>query len=458
MTHYHQFLESKTIVDVPCGFEARDINPKLFNFQRDIVKWGLQRGRFAGWEDCGLGKSAQQLEWSHQVFKHTGKNILLLAPLAVSEQHADEARKFGIEQVKVCADQSEVEPGITITNYEKLHKFDASEFGGVALDESSILKSFDGKFRNRIIDSFRDTPFKSAWTATPAPNDFMELGNHAEFLGVMTRAEMLATFFVHDGGDTSKWRLKGHAEKDFWRWLCSWAINIRKPSDLGYSDDGFVLPPLKVIEEIVSSNHVSEGFLFPLPASSLGDRRSARRSSLSNRVNRSVEIANSSKEQFLVWCDLNDESKALSEAIDGAVEVTGSDSDEHKVETAKRFVRGDIRAVVTKGSIWGWGLNLQNSRNQIHCGVTDSAEEWYQKVRRQLRFGQKEEVRCWVVTSESEGAVVSNIKRKLADMDKMATETVKFMAQISSAQIHKKTSRQTTEYKPAVPMDLPAFI
>lgn len=458
MRDYKTFLKEKAIVDKPTGFSPGPLNPSAFNFQRDIVSWVCNRGRAAGFEDCGLGKSLQELMVLNEIFLHTKKNVLLLTPLSVSHQFLDEALKFGIEQVKVCANQSEVTEGITITNYEKLHKFDTSEFIGVALDESSILKSFDGKSRSQLISAFRETPYKSAWTATPSPNDFMELGNHAEFLGVMSYTEMLATFFVHDGGETSKWRLKGHAEKDFWQWLCSWAVNIRKPSDLGYSDDGFILPELCVKEEIVPSDYKSEGFLFAMPASSLSERRNARRSSLSNRVTRSAEIANSSKEQFLVWCDLNDESKELAGAIDGAVEVTGSDSDEHKINTARDFVAGKIRVVVTKGSIWGWGLNLQNSHNQIHCGVTDSAEEWYQKVRRQLRFGQKEIVQCWVVTSESEGAVVANIKRKILDMDRMANEMVKYMAKISTGQIHKKSERETISYKPKKQMQIPAWL
>lgn len=455
---YQDFLASKAIVDAPSGFiPTIPINDKLFPFQRDIVGWGLKRGRAAFFEDCGLGKTPQQLEWAHQIFEHEKCDVLILAPLAVAEQTVREAKKFGIEQIKQCADQSEVELGITVTNYEKLHRFEASKFGAVALDESSILKSYTGKIRTQIIDSFKHTPYRSAWTATPAPNDYMELGNHAEFLGVMNREEMLATFFVHDGGDTSKWRLKKHAEEDFWRWLCSWAVNIRRPSDLGYDDGDFILPELEMKNVIVEADCHSAGLLFTLPASSLQERREARRVSLSERVKAAANLANSDRDQWLVWCDLNDESAALAKTIDGAVEVKGADSDEHKAKSMLGFASGDIRCLVTKGSIAGFGMNWQNSWKQIHCGVSDSHEELYQKIRRQYRFGQKSKVECYIITSNLDQAVIANLKRKQSDSDRMAGEMVKHMAEVFRGEIF-KTQRITTKYNPTTPMVLPDWI
>lgn len=291
--NYSEFLTKKASVDVPTGFEPKDlplIRP-LFNFQRDIVRWAIRRGRAALWEDCGLGKTAQQLAWANEVAHHTGRPVLILAPLAVAEQTVREGAEMGIE-VRHVSDDSDVHDGpfIYITNYEKLHRFKPRRFAGVVLDESSILKSYDGHYRTTLIEAFADTAYRLACTATPAPNDFMELGNHAEFLGVMTREEMLSMFFTHDGGNTSQWRLKGHAQRDFWRWICSWAVNIRKPSDLGYPDEGFSLPPILMSEHIVESDQKMDGLLFAMPASSLQERREARRSSLTKRVETTYQL------------------------------------------------------------------------------------------------------------------------------------------------------------------------
>src|SRR5208282_40128 len=286
-------------------------------------------------------------------------------------------------------------------------------------DESSILKSFDGAFRNLIIESFRETPFKLACTATPAPNDYMELGNHAEFLGVLTRSEMLSEYFIHDAGKTQDWRLKGHAEEDFWKWVCSWAVMCRKPSDLGFDDDGFILPELKILNQIVESNQVAEDALFPLPASSLQERRAARRGSLNERCIAAADIGNSRKEQFVVWCDLNDESKTLSKLIDGAIEVTGSDDDDHKADAMLGFAEGRYRVIVSKPSIAGHGMNWQCCHNVLFVGLSDSYEQFYQATRRCWRFGQKEPVIVHVITSNLENAVLENIKRKERDHEEM---------------------------------------
>lgn len=446
---YETFLRSKAVVDSPTGISsAVEINPALFDFQQSIVRWAIRRGRAAIFSDCGTGKTAMQLEWSRHVCAEAGGNILILAPLAVAQQTVTEGSKFGIS-VTHCRTQGDVKPGINVTNYEMLHHFDCSEFVGVVLDESSILKAYDGKFRTRIIESFARTPFKLACTATPAPNDYMELGNHAEFLGVMSRTEMLSMFFVHDGGETQKWRLKGHAESEFWKWLCSWAVNLRKPADLGFNDGGFTLPPLEIKQHIVDANSQSAGLLFTLPASTLQERRDARRSSLDERVRVASEIANSTDGPVLVWCDLNCESDALTKAIPGAVEVKGSDSVEHKEASLRGFSAGEIRVLVTKPSIAGHGLNWQHCDTMVFVGLSDSYEEYYQAVRRCWRFGQKKPVTAHIVISTLEGAVAANIARKEKDAERMASAMVEHMASISSEEI-RGVRREKSEYKRTV--------
>ena len=439
---------------MPTGFMAGNLSTRLFDFQSDAVKWACGRGRAALFEDCGLGKTPQQLVWAHQVLEHTGKAVLILAPLGVASQTVREGKKFGIA-VKLVTCQSEVTgPGIYVTNYEKLHRFELHQFGAVVLDESSILKSYDGKTRNQIIELGARIPFKLACTATPAPNDFMELGNHSEFLGVMSRTEMLATFFVHDGGDTSKWRLKGHAEQAFWKWICSWAVNIRKPSDLGYSDKKFKLPKLNMQEHVVRSSQKMDGYLFALPASSLKERRDARRTSLSERVELAASLADG--EQWVFWCNMNSESDALARTLD-AEEIRGDTSEEERDRIVLGFLDGSIKRVVTKPSIWGFGLNLQCCHNTALVGLSDSYEEFYQVIRRFYRFGQNHPVNAHIIISDLEGAVLANIKRKEADASRMADEMVKHMAQFSTEAI-KSQQRETIEYLPKIEMEIPTWL
>lgn len=455
--NYSSFLARKRIIDVPSGMsELPDIKPTLFPFQQDIVRWALRRGRAAVFADCGLGKGFMALEWAQKVFEHTLEDVLIVAPLAVAFQFSIEAEKFGYD-VNFCRSQMGVKPGINTTNYEMLHHFDASKFGGVVLDESSILKSLDGKTRNQLIEMFRPTPFKLCCTATPAPNDMMEIGSHSEFLGVMTRSEMLSMFFVHDGGDTSKWRLKGHAKEDFWRWLCSWAVNIRKPSDLGYDDSDFKLPELEIIEHVVESEQKMDGFLFALPASSLSERREARKCSLNGRVALAADIANKTEGQSLIWCDLNAESGMLKELIQGAFEIRGSDKTMVKEMTIRCFLDGTARRLISKPSIFGMGLNLQNCHDMIYVGLSDSYEMFYQSLRRCWRFGQKHKVTANVITSNLEGAVVANIKRKEKEALEMAAQMVKFMAPISSAEI-KGLQQTKTNYEPKEALKIPVWI
>lgn len=448
--NYSAFLASKSTACPPVGFDPSDFTAPLFPFQRDIVTMACRVGRFCIWADCGMGKTAMQLEWAAQVCRHTGGNVLILAPLAVSHQTVREGQKFGIA-CQFASTQADVQPGITITNYEKLGHFDPASFQGVVLDESSILKAYTGKIRNQIIESFAQTPFRLACSATPAPNDHMELGNHAEFVGVMTRTEMLAMFFVHDGGDTSKWRLKGHAVSKFWEWVCSWAVTIRKPSDLGYEDGSFILPDMLIQDCTVetprdaATDDAGQMALFAMEARTLSDQRHVRKASLDLRVAAAATLANSNTEQWLIWCDLNDESKALTAAIDGAVEVSGSDSDDHKRQAAIDFQDGKIRVLVSKPRIFGFGLNFQRCHNVAFVGLSHSYEAFYQAIRRCWRFGQQQPVNAHIIYDVAEGRVIDNIRRKEADSIAMAENMVAIMKQSTMEQL-KKIQRQVAPH------------
>jgi len=453
---YEEFLKKKEIKHKSSGFDIdrEKLNSKAFDFQKDITKWALKKGRAAIFADCGLGKTEMQLDWANQVHKYTEGNILIIAPLSVSLQTKREGEKFGIK-VNICRNQNDVKPGINITNYEKLEHF-TSDFVGVVLDESSILKSFAGKMRNYIIEKFANTPYKLACTATPSPNDFMELGNHSEFLGAMSRSEMLATYFVHDGGDTAKWRLKGHAEHDFWRWVASWAVVLKTPKDLGYDIAGYELPELNFIEHIIPSE-VGDYELFVKPAETLQERREARKQSMRKRVELAADIVNNSNENWLVWCDYNDESELLSKTIKNAIEVKGSDRPEHKEYAGLEFANGNIKCLVSKPSIFGFGMNWQNCHNIIFCGLSDSYEQFYQAIRRCWRFGQEKSVNVHIIISEKEINVLENIKRKEQQMNKMAQNMVELTKEITIAEIH-NTTRIMQKYKPEKIMTIPEWI
>jgi len=393
-----------------------------------------------------------QLEWA----KHITGRVIIVAPLAVAGQTVREAERFGIDGVKYLRDDDQDTP-IVVTNYEMLDHFRPDDFEGVVLDESSILKSYTGKFRNQLVNDWGKVAFRLCATATPAPNDFMELGNHAEFLGVMTRVEMLASFFVHDGGETQKWRLKGHAESEFWRWLCSWAVMIRKPSDLGYPDGEFQLPPCQINQVQVDHDADAEGLLFAMEARTMDERRSARRASLDARVEAVADMVNQSSDSWLVWCDLNSESDALKRAIPGAVEIRGSDDPETKEERMLAFTEGRHRVLVTKPSICGWGMNWQHCSHMAFTGLSDSYEQFYQAIRRCWRFGQKDAVKCYVVTASTEGAVVSNIKRKERNAEDMANQMVEHMSCLNTENI-RGTQRVDKSYKPTTRIELPSFL
>ena len=447
---YSDFLAQKALVVAPVGFTPLSFTAPLFPFQQDIVSLACKLGRFCIWADCGMGKTPMQLEWARQVCQQTGGRVLILAPLAVSHQTVREAEKFGISGVAFAAHPQDTDARIVVTNYQKLDRFNPSDYVGIVLDESSILKAMDGKTRSAILDAFRRTPYRLACSATPAPNDYMELGNHAEFVGVMTREEMLAMFFVHDGGDTSKWRIKGHAVNKFWEWVCSWAVTIRKQSDLGYDDGGFKLPALHMHDCIVETPHErlpdaqGQSSLFPQQATTLNDQRAVQRGSLENRVAEAVKLANGHG-QWIVWCHLNDESAALAASIDGAVEVTGSDSDDHKVASAIGFQDKSIRVIVSKASLFGFGMNFQNCHQVVFVGMSHSYEQYYQAIRRCWRFGQTEPVECHVVYDWAEGTVIENIRRKDADATEMAESMVGIMRANTLEQL-KQVQRQVMPY------------
>lgn len=453
---YEEFIASKGFADVPTGFDCDIPVGPLFDFQAACVKWALKRGRAALFEDTGLGKTIQEATWAQKVCDHTGGNVIIAAPLCVAQQTVEEAAKFGIT-IKYCRDQSEVEPGITIMNYEMIEHFSPEYFIGVALDESGIIKSQNGKMRKFITDAFRLTPYKLSCTATPSPNDWMELGTQAEFLGVMTSVEMLSTFFTHDGGDTGKWRLKGHGKVKFWEWMATWAICIRSPADLGFDGSRYVLPPLELVEHVVESGELLEGYLFPVVAQSLTERRQAKKASIDVRLELAARLASEHQGPVIVWCHLNEESDRLAKMIDGAVEVTGSMSIEEKTRNIMAFTHGEKRVLVSKPSICGAGMNWQFCNVQIFAGMNDSYEQFYQAVRRCYRFGQKNTVTAHIITADTEGAVKANIARKQAQSDTMAVEMVAYMRDLTQKQIHGATSG-TEAYRPAIPLAIPSWV
>jgi superfamily II DNA or RNA helicase len=460
---YHQFLEEKSRTVVASGFTVNpeDLNPHLFAYQRAIVHRALSQGKFCIWADCGLGKTLQQLVWADEVSRYTNMPVLILAPLAVSSQTIREGGKFGIK-VNWCEDSDDVINGINITNYEKLERFDASVFSGVVLDESSILKAHDSKYRTYIINVFERTPYKLACSATPSPNDIIELGNHAQFLGVMTREEMLAMYFTHDGGRTSNWRLKKHAADEFWKFVCGWAVMVRQPSDLGFSDDGFKLPELVIHDEAVSANvDPPDGMLFWINADSLNDQRHIRKESIQDRCNRALEIVKSKpNEQWLIWCNLNGESRLLKDLIGESfdcVEITGSDTDKHKIQSMIDFQDGKLQVLVTKPSIAGFGMNWQNCSKIIFVGLSHSYEEYYQAVRRCWRFGQNHPVHVHIIYEEREGSVIANIKRKDKESGEMAVAMVNLMKK-ESMRLLGQTSRIATNYKAGKRMVIPDWL
>jgi hypothetical protein len=441
---YHSFISQKERSYIGCGFDCTVKGSKLFDFQKHLVEWALRIGRSAIFADCGLGKSPTQLHWADEVRRHTGKPVLILAPLAVSHQTEREAEKFGIDDVHVSA--GNVYP-ITITNYEKLKHFNCDDFSGVVADESSILKAYSGKIRQEITEFMQPIDYRLLCTATPAPNDYMELGNSCEALSIMRRVEMLSVYFTHDSGSTQDWILRGHAESAFWRFMASWSRALRKPSDIGFDDDRFILPELHMDQHTLRSKP-AEGSLFVTEAITLDAQRKERKATINERCETVASIANSEDAPFLAWCSLNDESKMLAKLIDGAEEVSGSDSDDEKTRKMLGFSRGEIKCLVTKPSIAGFGMNWQHC-NRMSFFPSHSHEAFYQSVRRCWRFGQTKPVTVHIVTTEAESRVLDNMRRKERSAEEMYSKIVEHM---------RDEQKRTNEYKPTLRLEVPKWI
>ena len=431
---YEEFLKAKQKRHTPCGLEVSEIGGNLFDWQKTVTKWALKQGKAALFEDCGLGKTPQQLVWGDEVSKATGKPVLILAPLAVSMQTKREGVKFNVG-VNICETQADIKPGVNITNYEKLDHFDAKAFSGVVLDESSILKAYMGKTKRQIVEMFKNTPYRLACTATPAPNDLMELLNHAEFLGIMRSSEALSIWFIADQSNSGAYKLKGHAEKDFWQWVASWAVCIEKPSDIGYPDDGYILPPLAEHNEIVQISDMNDdltlGFFRDIDMSATGFFKEKSRT-VKERAARCAEIATATDEQYLIWCYTNEEASELARLIPEAVEVRGSDKPERKETAALRFIDGDARVLISKPSIFGYGLNFQNCHNAVFCGLDYSFESYYQALRRLYRFGQDKPVNIWRVLGSTEQNILDVIGRKQKQKDAMSRGMAEHMREFQT--------------------------
>lgn len=449
---YRAFLETKKTKIPESGFVVDDseLNPMLFPFQKHCVKRALKCGKYALFENTGLGKTIQQLEWAERIVGRMGGKIIIIAPLAVVGQTIDEGRKFGYNVHRVGESSGD---GIFITNYDQIENIEISDYVGVVLDESSILKNFDGATKQIIIDSFKGTPYKLACTATPSPNDVMELGNHAEFLDVMSRNEMLAMYFIHDGGNTSSWRLKGHCEQMFWDFVSDWATMIEKPSDIGFSDDGYILPPLHLIEDHIETAKRDDGLLFNDTAVNATNYNDELRQTMNERMARVAEIVNTRKDDnFIVWIKQDAEGDILRGLIPDAVEVRGSESPEVKETKLLGFGQNKFRVLVTKLKIAQFGLNYQNCHNQIFASLDFSFESTYQGIRRCYRFGQTEEVYITLICTDTMQNVRETIQRKQEAFEDMQRK----MTAATNRNIHAKNKfRQTMGCQT---MRLPQFI
>ncbi len=435
MQNYEDFVAGKRRAEVGTGHQPGELNPHLFDFQHAIVSWAVRRGRAAIFADTGLGKTLMQLSWADEVASHTNGAVLILAPLAVSEQTIEQGSTFGITVRRVPHGGSPDAPGVWITNYERMDAIDFGGLHGLVLDESSILKAHDGKTRTRIIESAQGVPYRLSCTATPSPNDFEELGNQCEFLGVMTRTEMLATYFVNDTGDTGTWRLKGWGASKFWEWMGTWAVVLRNPSDLGFDGSRYVLPAPQYLEHVVETDPLGND-LFSRPAQTLTERRQAQRASIEQRCRALADVVNSeSSEPWLIWCHLNDEAELLQSLIPGSINVQGSDSAEYKAEQMMAFSRGTLRVLISKPKICGFGMNWQHCARMAFVGLDDSFEKFYQAVRRCHRFGQKRSVQVHLFTAENEGQILLNLKRKEEQHHEMSANMIEHMKDIMNHEL-----------------------
>lgn len=455
MSDYDEFIAAKLSRFEGRGIDVADleINESLFPHQIDLVRWALAKGRAAVFADTGLGKTAIQLEWARHV--STRGRVLVLAPLAVAQQTEREAARLGIE----CAyERHDTGEPIVVTNYDRIHLFDPSLFAGVVLDESSILKSYDGATCTALIEAFSRTPFRLACTATPAPNDFTELGNHSEFLGAKTRVEMLAEFFCHDGGSTQDWRLKGHARRVFWEWVASWGAVVRSPADLGHDASAYTLPALRWHAHSVGVDHSqahASGSLL-LAGAGLAEQRAIRRSTVGARVEAAAALVDNDR-PAVIWCELNDEGDALAAAIPGSVNVAGADSSEEKERKLADFSEGRVRVMISKPKIAGFGLNWQHCANVVFVGASHSYEQTYQAVRRCWRFGQRSPVDVHVIAAETDAAIVDNYRKKEAAAALMFDESAPMVRDAVRASLA-ATSRSWNEYSPKQTMEIPSWL
>ena len=430
LSNYHDFIERKSQIDIYSGFEPIEIPDFLFDFQKSLVDWAIRKGKAAIFADCGLGKTPMQLVWADNIIRKTNRPVLILTPLGVSAQTIDEANKFNIDAER--SKDGRFLKDIIITNYESLHKFDSNSFAGCVCDESSILKSFDGVRKAEITEFMKKMEYRLLCTATAAPNDYVELGTSSEALGYLGHMDMLTRFFRNVDGSTlggshgfrfknrdrldayhgrkSLWRFKGHAEIPFWKWVCSWARALRKPSDLGFDDDGFILPTLNEKQYLIDTNKPAEGFLFVLPAIGLKEQREERRRTIKERCEKTAELVEG-KKHSIIWCHLNDEGDILDKIISDSVQVSGKDSDDEKEEKFYAFTSGSVKRIITKPKIGAWGLNWQHCNHEVFF-PSHSYEQYYQGVRRCWRFGQKNPVYIDIVTTEGEKEVLDNLKRK----------------------------------------------
>ena len=448
-TTYEDFLWKKSQLTGDFGFSPTFMPDFLFPFQRALLEWAINKGRAAIFADCGLGKTPMQLVWAQNVVEKTNKPVLVLTPLSVGPQTIREAEKFGIE-AKQSRDGT-VAGKITVTNYQQLHKFDWQQFGGVVCDESSILKNFDGAIKSQITEFMKKLPYRLLCTATAAPNDYIELGTSSEALGDLGFADMISRFFKKSEKTYTKsdeyahglYRFRGHGERDFWRWVCSWGRAVRKPSDIGFPDGDYKLPELRTVEHIIKSRTRNPNFLFDMPAAGLAEQRNERSRTVTERCEMAASLVNHTGKPAVAWCHLNSEGNMLEKMIPDAVQVEGADPDEFKEETFDAFARGQIRVLVSKPVIAGFGLNWQHCAHQTFF-PSHSFEQWYQAIRRCWRFGQKKAVTIDVISSEGESGVVSNIRRKSEQSEAMFARLVELINnELRIEKINKHTNTQT---------------
>lgn len=460
-TAYTDFLAGKRRTAPDAGFEVpvEAISPVLFEFQRDIVRWALKKGRAAVFTTTGSGKTLIQCEWARHVHERTRQPVLILAPLAVARQTVREAdEKLGLH-INLCRAATDVGPGLNITNYERLHHFVPAMFGAVVLDESGILKNFSGVTKKALISAFQQTPYRLCCTATPAPNDTVELCNHSDFLGVMSQADMISTFFISKGEDqkASRFRLKKHAREAFFRWLASWSMSLTKPSDLGYSDEGFILPQLTIEPVFIPSDWKPADQLMFTGLKGVSARAEVRRGTLETRVAAVAEIVNREpNEQWLLWCGLNDEARLLAALLPDAVNVEGADDPDEKADRLSAFARGETRILVTKPSIAAHGLNLQSCARMVFVGLGDSFEQYFQAIRRSWRFGQIRPVTTYIVLSDLEAPVYENILRKEQEHVETMRELLAAVEGYEREQLAGLRGRE--DYQPKVKIRLPAWL